>query len=348
MYANVMYTVASYLVEKTTSLDFASYLERHLFQPLHMGSSSLMPSRAREKGLSNRFATPYVWDEEQESYRAIGIQECPEAQGAGSIITSVNDYAKYVRAVVNQEGPFNQSVYAGLIRSRSFPNADYKRLRPYHTPSICTGGWEMYYYRGHMVLNHGGLVPGFGTTHFFVPGIKFGGVIFGNSEGAGIVVEILMKELIDEALEVPAAEREDWAKIEEEYEDLEDEESGDEDEETLRKQLCPEGSDDIEQALRNPTSAYTGLYSHPSYHELRVEIKDGTLFADASDRSFGFTLTFHHVCNQDTFIARLRTPFDSDDVPIKAGFKLSNGKAVSVGIHLEERIEEYIWFDRIE
>lgn len=341
-YCNMMYTVATDLVEKTTGVEFPDFLEEHFFRPLGMDSSNLQPERARAKGLGERIATGYFWDKESEEYKGFQDPDTPESQGAGSIITSANDYIKYVKAIMNFEAPFTEEMYKGLIKSRSFQDPSYKLLRPHTSPTIYAAGWELRWYRGRMIVIHDGMIPGFGGTHFFLPEVKFGAAIFGNSASAWDVACVLTQELIDEALEVPKDQREDWNKIEEELGG--DDDDGDVAE--LQEMLCP-GIKEPE-PLNTPLSVYTGEYSNPGYHKMKVEIKNDQLFIDAKDRSMGFELTLGHICNQTKFIAHLADEFEGGDIPFRAEFELQDNKAVRMGLHLEAEIEEYIWFSRLD
>lgn len=91
-------------------------------------------------------------------------------------------------------------------------------------------------------------------------------------------------------------------------------------------------------------SAYTGEYQNPGYRKIQSEEKDGLLFVDASDQSMTLTLTFEHVFGQIKYIAHVCERLYGGDPPIKAEFIL---EGVQVGLNLEERFEEYIWFNRV-
>jgi Beta-lactamase/Domain of unknown function (DUF3471) len=339
----MMFTVATYLVEKKTGMSFSDFLSEHFFQPLHMHSTNLQPQRARDMGLGDRIATGYSWDEGSAEYRGFQSPDCPEAQGAGSIITSVNDYIKWVQAMMNHQGPISPKVYKGLVKSRISQNPDAEELRPLTSQIACGAGLDIFYYRDHMVVNHDGSIPGFGTCHFFLPEFEFGGVIFGNSsEGGSKVATILLHELIDEVLKIPKVERLDWNKIESEDRLDKDQLAVEE----LRQRLCPGIIEPQPQTM--PLSTYLGEYWNPGYHSLTMTIKNDELFIDATDRSFGFTLTFEHVCDQRKYIAHLSDFLEGGDVPFRAEFGFQKNKVVRMGLHLEAALEELIWFDRIE
>lgn len=342
VYCNIMFTVATYLVEKKSGISFSDFLHSHFFQPLGMHVTNLQPECARAKGLGDRIATGYSWNRETAEYREFQSPDCPEAQGAGSIITSVNDYIKWVQAMMNHEGPISPELYKGLVKSRILQNPDAIDLRPLSSPTACGLGWEIFYYRGYMVVNHDGEVAGFGSCHFFLPEFKFGGVIFANSTDGGMVATILARELIDEALKIPPVERPNWNEIESQY-------CSDDDQETLEElmqQLCPGITEPQPQTI--PLSTYLGEYWNPGYHSLTVIIKNDKLFIDATDRSFGFSLVFQHIHDQTKYIVHLSDFLEGGDILFKAEFRLEKNKAVKLGLHIEAELEELIWFDRVE
>ena len=198
-----------------------------------------------------------------------------------------------------------------------------------------------------MVVQHDGLVSGFASKHFFLPDFKFGGCIFGNATSAADVVAIVGRELIDEVLKVPEVGRVDWNDIEmgKNWDPDSTPEELEEEVQEVREELCP-GIEKPE-VLSTPLELYTGAYWNEGYRGLTVEVREGKLFVDASDRSMGFTLTFEHVCGQTKFVAHLSDWTEGGDGPCKAEFVLSGGKAVRMGIELEEEIEELILFDRV-
>ncbi|KAL1871518.1 hypothetical protein Plec18167_007078 [Paecilomyces lecythidis] len=341
IYCNMMYTVATYLVEKKSGLPFSDFLQKRFFEPLGMNSTSLQPEAARARGFGPRITPGYSWDNDSKKYIEFQTPNCPEAQGAGSIITSVNDYIRWVKAMMNHEGPITKEIYKGLIKSRTLQNPDAENLWPLTSPTIDAAGWEIYYYRGYMVVSHDGGVPGFGTTHFFLPHFEFGGAIFGNSTEGGIVAEIVMRELIDEVLKVPQVDRPDWNSIiSAENRDSDDEE------EKLRQKLCLDITEPESQ--KKPLDVYTGEYWNKGYHSITVQNKDDKLFIDATDRSMGFTLTLEHICGQTKYIAHMSDFLEGGDDPIMAEFKIEGDRATALGLKLESEIDELIWFTRLQ
>ncbi|KAI1108902.1 beta-lactamase family protein [Nemania sp. NC0429] len=341
-YCNMMYTVAAYLVGEKSGQPFADFLQQRFFAPLGMSSTHLQPTRARSFGLGDRIATGYAWNKEDERYASLEARDCVEGEGAGSIITSVNDYLKWVRALLYREHPIDEEVYKGLVRMRTFTSPDPERREPMTSPVAYAAGLEIFYYRGHMVVGHDGGVSGFGSRHFFLPELRLGGAIFGNSSDAADVATILSRELIDEVLGVPAAERPDWEKVVSGAgaDDSEFAQGGPK--ETEMRRALREASE----PQKTPLAAYAGEYWNPGYRGMTVVVKDGELYVDARDRAMGYSLTFHHVRGQTEYIVRLR-PFEYDDEELLAAeFRFRNDRVVKMGIELEA--DELIWFDRVE
>lgn len=200
-----MYTVATHLVEETSKQSFSDFLEERIFAPLDMNSTALQPARAQSKGWGNRMAKGYIW--EKNSWRGFEPENCPEAQGAGSVISSANDLIKWVKALLYHEGPVNDRVYQGLTKMRSIVNPSAKNLKPHTTPANYTAGMEINFYRGNMVVGHDGNIPGFASRFLFMPDLKFGAVVLGNSAGAGGASTTIMRALMDEILGVPVEDR---------------------------------------------------------------------------------------------------------------------------------------------
>lgn len=351
----MMYTVLTHLVEVKSEQSFSDFLEDRFFTPLDMTSSNLQPANARAKGLGNRIATGYIWDKAN-GYHECQCADCPEGQGAGSIITSANDFIKWVKALMNQEGPITSKVYHGLVKLRSFPGHHPARLKPLTSPPFYAAGMEIYYYRGHMVIGHNGVIPGFGSRFAFIPDIKFGAVVMGNSSEAGSVANILIRELIDDALGIPEAERsggsKNWRGISNSVKNMNHK---DKQHRKANQNSTPSRAakgkghqvpDDLAEPQIKPLDEYTGQYWNAGYRGMNVEIKDNRLFVDASDRAMGFTLTFHHLSNQTKYIAYLADELEGGYDPIEAEFEFKDNQVVTMGLRLENSLKELIWFKK--
>lgn len=150
-------------------------------------------------------AKGYIW--ENNAWRRFDPQDCPEGQGAGSVISSANDLIKLVKALLYHEAPINDRVYQGLTKMRSIVNPNARKLKAHTTPANYAAGMEIYFYRGNMVIGHDGNIPGFSSRFMLIPDSKFGAVVLGNSAKAGGAATVVMRVLMDEVLGVPIEER---------------------------------------------------------------------------------------------------------------------------------------------
>lgn len=172
-----------------------------------------------------------------------------------------------------------------------------------------------------------------------MPEMEWGIVIFGNSNGANDAAEILCWHLIDTMLGTPSPERFNYNTfLRNQVKELKEEEG---------KNPYPERPTSV-LALSLPIDSYAGRYRNIGYHDLLVEIIDGKLQADASDRGFGFVLSFEHVSGE-FFIADLLGIFDDDKRRLRAEFKIdSSGIVRDLGIGIvEEMRDSLIWFTKI-
>lgn len=370
----MMYTAATHLVEVETGTSFAEFLEHRFFNPLGMQSTSLQPARAREKGHGDRIAKGHLWN--KGSYHEFDTPDCPEGQGAGSVISSANDFIKWVKALMNQESPINEQIYQGLTKMRSIVNPNARRLKPHTTPAVYAAGMEVYYYRGEMVVAHDGNIPGFGSRFVFLPNKKLGVVVLGNSSGAGAVSNLTIRALIDEILNVPSSDRQLRAKpqpkkisirsapaIENEATagtdggaSLPTAPTGKKAKKGNKPEKSPvaasanqkqKGGKKPQQPQETPLEAYLGTFTNTGYRSIVVQIKEGKLFVDASDRAFGFTLTFEHKRQQREYVAHLCDTLEGGDDPMDAEFVFENNRAVRLGLDLEPAIRDLVWFDLV-
>jgi hypothetical protein len=87
---------------------------------------------------------------------------------------------------------------------------------------------------------------------------------------------------------------------------------------------------------------YAGKYQNAGYHDLILEDKDEKLWADCSDRNFGFVLSLDHVSG-DTFVAEIRDFLDDSKRNVGAEFQLGAlGEVESLGVEFVEEMKAEI------
>jgi hypothetical protein len=326
MYNNMFFTVVTHLIETVTDQTFAQFLQERIFGPLKLSSTYLQPSAVHSAGQAERMACGYRFgpppprpsksnrpnngseEAREQSYHPISPANCPEAQGAGSILTSANDHITYLHALMHAHPPFTASLLTDLLTPRfALPSSDQASCdaQPYTSSTIIGLGWEIIYYRGVKVVMHDGWVNGFVSKQFFLPEEKFAGVVRcnGDGDGAFVVVQAICRELIDDVLGVEHGRRTDWVGwfeewVKEEEGDKETREDvvrklkGEEDDEyslvravadvAIASSAAPsQTGDDLEQSKRKPIQKtelppsldlFTGSYHHPGYHTITVQL----------------------------------------------------------------------------
>lgn len=349
MYNNVMYTVATHLIEEVTKTPFPEYLRNKFFKPLQMDTTNIQPSAAIAKGLGERLAKGYVWRQDLNELVEIDMPEAPEAQGAGSVVTCVDDYIKWVQAVMYREEGVTVAVSNAMIKQRMIRFPNYEYTLPYMSTLVCCSGWNSAYYRGRLLISHAGEIDGIGTYHFFMPDHNFGGCIFANGTFGRHLGYTVAFELIDEMLEIPEKERLDWDEEVHKSEGT-DAEYQPPDLDAIGKALYPH----VTTREPNPLhlDAYVGRYFNSGYHTLNIEIKDGQLFIDASDRSLGYKVMLFHVSGKSLFGGQLHMCDEFGGAMVsheKARFIINDeGEVSSFGIALEPKLEnELIWFNKV-
>ncbi|GAB7325825.1 hypothetical protein MBLNU13_g09905t1 [Cladosporium sp. NU13] len=363
LYNNMMYTVASHLVEAKTGKSFSAFLRERFFEPLGMTSTYLQASSAIASGQSDRLASGHQFNEENNNWDEFDAPDAPEAQGAGSIVTSAADYIKYVQAMLHSRHPISPDSRKALIKARIMTDTEDNDHDPFCSPELYCLGWGTYYYRGSQVVIHEGLIDGFGSSHFFLPAHDFGAVILGNADGAEQITWILARELIDGTLKIPEADRPDWAALQAQKLENDDSDTKDELEELRERLKSDEGS---EKPVPN-LDTFVGDYVHLGYGTFNVEVRGENLFIDATDRGFPCTFTFEHVRTwqdadekgssmRSSMIANLVPTRGSPDEHLPAQFVLGahgesdeSVRATKMAILLEDTLpdDEMIWFDRV-
>jgi CubicO group peptidase (beta-lactamase class C family) len=342
-YSNIMYTVSSYLVEALSGMDFGSFLQTRLWDPLGMTNTFLQVGGVERGGAQERLTKGYRWDEKKREYIEVPWRSQHEGQGAGSMFSCASDYAKWIQCMMQQSPPISLNQHKELIKPRIIANPDRDAQRDSErmfSHTLYALGWEVRTYRGHTTIGHDGAVSGYESKMVYLPHLNWGIVIFGNANGACEVAEAICYTLVDELLEVPSKDRLNWTQV---IQDRRIEiEEGDQD--------STWGSEvDGRLPLSVPLVELAGSYHNPGYRIMTFIVEDNTLFANCQERSVPFTLRLFHA-SDSRFRVEFRIPSDDYTIRLKAQFQLQeDGKGVTgFGINLPEHMpDDLIWFDKI-
>ncbi|KAK8053488.1 beta-lactamase/transpeptidase-like protein, partial [Apiospora saccharicola] len=269
-YCNLMFMVASHVLQTLTGRWLGTTLREGLWRPLGMNATyfSLEDAQAAPEHL----AMGYWWDYSNKSSKG-GFGEVPfagldEASGAGAIVSTVLDYAKWIRCLANEAAPLSKAAHTAIKTPRITPMGTDKG---WDGPGSYALGWMVNPYKGHTVYHHSGGMEGYGADVFFMPDLGYGVVTLANTAmTSNFAGKALAWELINDKLGVAEEDRYDWAAagkksiqdILSSYDSAVD-------------QLYPGRT---EQPLPPTLSLqkYAGTYYHPAYQNLTVEVDEGT------------------------------------------------------------------------
>ncbi|KAL4929157.1 beta-lactamase/transpeptidase-like protein [Aspergillus undulatus] len=270
-YCNLMYIVAGYLVETVTGKALEVFLKENLWGVLGMNGTFFDLDAARNSGftVSEGYWFDNTTGKPEGEIRSTGNTYNPSLTGAGNILTSASDYAKWMAALLPSpghpsEGPISVNGYNALFGAHSIVTQ--WPYTPYTSPHLYGLGWMLQSYRGETIISHDGAQDGFGAAVYLLPNRGFGVSILGNNMvGTGAAAPILVFELVDRLLRVEEGERFDWAGVIDSG--LQTGKLTNETLDALYPHL-PERDSLLPLPLN--LSSYSGLYSHPAYPTLNI------------------------------------------------------------------------------
>ena len=202
-YCNFGYFALSHVIETVTGKPLGAAMKETIWDPLDMKSTYAdLPDAV---SAPEHLSTGYSWDEAAGDYTAMEQTTVREASGAGCIITTVNDLAKWVRCLMEEAAPFSKETHASMQQPRMMYSA-----QPAQGKDIVTYGLGVTrtVYKGHVYFEHGGTTEGHGTNIIWLPGLKLGIVTMGNAApAANYMGLVLAHKIIDDRIGVPESER---------------------------------------------------------------------------------------------------------------------------------------------
>lgn len=351
-YCNLMFVAMAHLLETVTGQYLGDFLRERIWRPLGMEETFMSIPEAQAAGVE--LARGYEVNRTG-GYEETGYQIWPQARGAGNIVSSAVDYAKWIRAMINRAPPISAAGHAALVRAHSIMTPDIQT--PDSAPVTYGLGWFIHSYRGEVLVEHSGAQPGFGTGVFYLPGRQFGVALFGNNMmGGGAATQVLAYHLIDEFLGTPPEERFDWVSWGDRF--------------VPNTTVTPDKLRSLYPSVPDPPlpppaelSAYPGVYVHPAYPTLNIT-------ADCPP-SASFLPPFpHRQGPSDTAKICIASLFNYKDRPVelvhvsgdfwvlgtelwgetlvgRAEFRLGPDASVrQLGVEFEPAMKEKIWYKR--
>ena len=296
-YSNIGFLSAGKVLEKVTDTSWATYVSTHFLKPLKMNRT--LTSTNQIKKTDNK-ATPYFY--ENGKFNELKWVNWDNIAPAGALISSVNDYAKWLQLNLNQ-GTLNGKTYysketynkltSAHINLNVNPNDEKVHFKAYGL------GWAIQDYQGFKIIGHGGGYDGMISKSTFVPEKNIGIIILTNS--LSWAPGALMNKTLDVLL-ANKLDGKDWSANYLKYKVKQDSTAiaNHKKNEDLRSKLNSKPLDHKE---------YVGTYSDKMYGEVIVSNKNGKLNFKMMDTPI-FKANLEHW-NHNIFTFRFDTNLSS-------------------------------------
>ncbi|MBD8525772.1 serine hydrolase [Pseudomarimonas arenosa] len=277
-YDNVLYAVATLVIERVAGLSFFDFLQQRIFDPaglretrvnadaLQPGDSNIAVGHAKFDLSELRTVPPMTWSNNP---------------GAGGLYSSVHDLARWMQIQLDggllgsdAEGKERRLLSAErhaatwqLITPIPIRPARIEALAPATPQFLGYGlGWVISEFRGHRVISHTGGWPGMVSKIALVPSRKLGVVVLSNAE-TGAAFNTLVNSVLDAGLGIPSH---DWLAAYGSSVDRSQEEHN----EDWRQH---ESKRERRSRPSLPLAGYAGRYQDPWYGEVTLSLQGSSL-----------------------------------------------------------------------
>jgi CubicO group peptidase (beta-lactamase class C family) len=311
-YSNVMYVAAGEVVAAVTGRSWDDFLRERIVSPLGMARTTTSTS-----ALADNVAAPHL--EVAGVVRPIPVMSFDNVGAAAAVHSSASDMARWVRMLLEcgrkgappgetcplQPEAIERMWTAQFALGTPDPPAG---LEPLKANFAAYGlGFGLRDYRGRKVASHTGGLPGYVSQVALVPEERLGVVVLTNQEETG-AFEAVRYRVFDDYLGAPVPPV-DWiAAFRKRAED----------ERRKAEEAVAKATAARDSASRPslPLAKYAGRYRDPWYGEVAIAEHGGHL-AITMTRTPGMVGDLEHW-QQDTFVARWRKAFMSDEAPADA------------------------------
>ncbi|KAI1387779.1 beta-lactamase/transpeptidase-like protein [Hypoxylon trugodes] len=284
-YCNLMYMVVSHVVQTLTGQWLGDTMRERIWEPLGMVGTYFSVEEALDNG--EDVAAGYYWDYSNFENGSVegkgkGFVEVPKeslylASGAGGIVSNVQDYTRWIQCLIRGDRTSrNESVENGceVLPKEAHLELKLPRIVMAHENQLMYDsslayalGWEVGTYKGHRIFTHSGGMEAYGAEVYFLPDLEYGVVTLGNTaQTSNFVGWDISWKLIDNKLDIPEEERFEYT--EQVNEILKSQLKLPE---TAVDDLYPDRADPpLPRAL--PLEDYVGVYYHPAYQNVTLEL----------------------------------------------------------------------------
>ncbi len=332
-YCNTPFIAASHALEVLTGKPLSQFLRENLWQPLGMDHTYGGYPEASRSG--NTIAKPYSWsklpsdpDWEQSQLVEEPLLDLSIVAGAGYIISTAEDYAKWMRVYLQPTtGLLGKEIIKELWKPRNIVPYDEEGEEILEGIQTYALGWFIGTYKSHMVYFHAGGFIGGGGLVVLVPSLNFGVTFFSNGLECATKLECLSYELINAIIGVSGHDmlEKSGRGIIKRYKKAEDSYAG------AYGRLFPTAPPvpTVPHALA--LGKYVGSYRHEAYGRVTVQLggsdsnnSSAHLVIKIFDRTWRRVLIFTHINGEHWLVTQYTlatAEVETGRSPLKTAFK---------------------------
>ena len=256
-------------MDATLGESWRDVLQRTIFQPLGMASTSAYVSRVPRE----RLAQPYRWEPTGFARAPYGKGDA-NMQAAGGLVSTTADMARWLEAHINEgvvDGRriFPASAVAETHRRQATLRSEVRGL-------ALNGygfGWQIGTLGADTILAHGGGFLGFSTSMSFMPQRRIGVIVMTNENGTGsALAELAARAVYSQLINGAQFSSDSLARIRAEAASARERIAADRSRRAARPQTLP-----------FPLEAYAGAYENELYGRLVFSVVNGKLEVRAGE-----------------------------------------------------------------
>jgi CubicO group peptidase (beta-lactamase class C family) len=299
-YQSVTYMAAGEIIHAVSGKTWDDFIRDRIFTPLGMKESF---SLYRDLKTAKNLAMPHIRSDGKTV--AIGYRDSDSLGPAGSIMSNVNDMARYMQVLLADGAPDGKRLYSEKVARELFtpqmlvPNrpSSAPEFKPLNAMFRAYGlGWFLNDYRGRKVISHTGGMDGMSAVVMLVPEENLGITVLSHQDG-GISYAMALR-MLDAYLGAPQT---DWAGILLKYRG-----QGEQKAKAAEDALVAARVQGTKPSLE--LGRYAGSYRDRMYGDLSIVQEKGGLVLKFS-HSPTFTADLQHW-QYDTFRIHWRDPMD--------------------------------------
>jgi CubicO group peptidase (beta-lactamase class C family) len=185
-YQNLMFTAAGEVVSVAQKMPWEKFVPERIFKPLGM-TNSVMSIKQMEK--AKDFSLGYTYNFDTKETKKLPFRDIDHVAPAGSINSSANDMAKWLRFVLN--GGITADGKR-LVSEKNFAEWVKPQMKITPNGSMNYGlGWFLQKWNGMTVVQHGGNIDGFNALVAMIPEKKLGFVMLTNVSASSLGAELM-------------------------------------------------------------------------------------------------------------------------------------------------------------